>query len=205
MKSYPSIPRVMDAGKFGERCHVFVKYDGSNLRWEWSKKKGWYKHGTRHRLFGPDEAPYNQAIELFKPIGEQVERIVRELYQNPEEIIAFTEFFGPSSFAGSHDLNEPKELKLIDVSVYKKGFIPPKIFVEHFSQPWAATCLSTSAFLDHDLIDSVRGGKLAEDGVVEGVVCKGFGKKGIWSAKIKTQAYLDRLKEKFGRDWEKFV
>ena len=29
-----------------------------------------------------------------------------------ERITAFTEFFGPSSFAGTHVLEEPKELKL---------------------------------------------------------------------------------------------
>ena len=47
MKEYPSIPyRIhgdLDIIAFG-------KYDGSNIRAEWSQKKGFYKFGTRKRL-----------------------------------------------------------------------------------------------------------------------------------------------------------
>jgi len=44
MKSYPSIP-----GKHtnGIPLTVFDKLDGSNIRAEWSKKRGFYKFGTR--------------------------------------------------------------------------------------------------------------------------------------------------------------
>ncbi len=65
MKAYPSIPLSTDSRSIGEPCIGFYKYDGSNLRWEWSKKQGWHKFGTRTRLFGKDEEPYNQAIPLF--------------------------------------------------------------------------------------------------------------------------------------------
>ena len=47
MKSYPSIPKF----SFGDiKLHTFDKLDGSNLRFEWTKKKGWYKFGTRSWL-----------------------------------------------------------------------------------------------------------------------------------------------------------
>lgn len=44
----------------------------------------------------------------------------------------------------------------------------------------------------------------------EGVICKGHLTKGnffgkMWMCKIKTQAYLDKLKNRFGDDWEKYA
>ena len=40
--------------------------------------------------------------------------------------------------------------------------------------------------------------------VAEGVVCKG-GKTGdTWMVKIKTNAYMNRLKESFASDWENY-
>lgn len=51
MKQYPSI-NSSNGQSFKEFvADVFDKLDGSNLRFEWSKKQGWYKFGTRHRLF----------------------------------------------------------------------------------------------------------------------------------------------------------
>ena len=54
-------------------------------------------------------------------------------------------------------------------------------------------------------------GKFAEDvrtgkyGVSEGVVCKGgSGGPDLWMAKIKTYAYLERLKRAFGERWEDY-
>lgn len=50
MQQYPSILGSSKA-PLGEPCIAFVKYDGSNLRWEWSPKRGWNKYGTRTQLF----------------------------------------------------------------------------------------------------------------------------------------------------------
>jgi len=35
-------------GKFGEYSYSFIKYDGSNLRFCWNRKRGWYKFGSRN-------------------------------------------------------------------------------------------------------------------------------------------------------------
>jgi hypothetical protein len=50
MEQYPSIEGSSKA-PLGKPCIAFYKYDGSNLRWEWNPKKGWFKFGTRHELF----------------------------------------------------------------------------------------------------------------------------------------------------------
>jgi hypothetical protein len=44
------------------------------------------------------------------------------------------------------------------------------------------------------------------NGVYEVYVCKGVDSKNMqWMVKIKTKEYLDKLKNKFGDDWEKMV
>jgi hypothetical protein len=107
-----------------------VKYDGSNLRWEWSPKKGWNKFGTRRQLFDASTPLYNQAIPLFLDgMGDEIVYRTKQIVKNPERITAFTEFFGPSSFAGQHVEDEEKELRLFDVFLFKKAFVPPKQFV----------------------------------------------------------------------------
>ena len=52
--------------------------------------------------------------------------------------------------------------------------------------------------MNRQLITAVPEGQYARD---ESVVCEGNG----WSAKIKTAAYLNRLKTNFGDDWEKYA
>ena len=60
--------------------------------------------------------------------------------------------------------------------------------------------------LTDEFIASVRRNDFELD---EGVICKGTQGKGsyrgkVWMAKIKTQAYLDRLKNRFGDEWSKY-
>jgi hypothetical protein len=187
MLQYPSI-NSWRKSPIGKPCVAFVKYDGSNLRWEWSPKRGWYKFGTRRQMFDHNTPLYNQAIEIFQDeMGPViVEQTKYHIQKNVERIIAFTEFFGPSSFSGSHEPDEPKTLKLFDVSTYKKGFIAPKTFVEMFEKfDWAAE----EVYRGNMSLEFVRDVKSGKYPVYEGVICKGDG----WQAKIKTDEYLARL------------
>lgn len=202
MKQYPSIPGSRSRKlPLGENCVGFYKYDGSNLRWEWNRKRGFYKFGTRHRLFGPDEAPYNQAIDYFKAyMAKSIEDTMVRSYSGITDFIVFTEFFGPSSFAGSHVLEEEKQLKLFDVWIPKKGLIPPNEFISKFgSGDWVAKPIYFGIFHEQ-LITDVREGRHQ---VEEGMVVKGV--NGDWMAKIKTNAYLEKLRDKFGQGWTKFA
>jgi hypothetical protein len=51
-------------------------------------------------------------------LAESFEKVFRDnpAYQRIERATVYCEFFGPSSFAGQHDWDEPKELVVIDVS-----------------------------------------------------------------------------------------
>ena len=47
MKTYPSIARSSGQSFREFDAHVFEKIDGSNLRFEWSEKRGWHKSGPQ--------------------------------------------------------------------------------------------------------------------------------------------------------------
>lgn len=188
MLQYPSIASWRQS-PIGKPCIAFNKYDGSNLRWEYSPKQGWNKFGTRKTMFDKNTPLYTQAIELFMDnmAGTIVETTNHAFGRKVERITAFTEFFGPSSFAGSHEHDEQKQLKLFDVFVFKKGFIPPKQFSKLFGKhDWTAEVIYEGN-MSREFIEDVRQGKYP---VYEGVICKGAD----WNAKIKTIEFLNRLK-----------
>jgi hypothetical protein len=198
MKHYPSIlgSKFCTIGKPGI---AFYKYDGSNLRWEWNKKSGWNKFGTRNLLFDRTTEPYNQSIEMFlDDIGPKIIEELKQIDRNLIKTTAFTEFFGPNSFAGSHEDDDPKELRLFDVMMYRKGFIPPDQFVEMFGKyKWSAEVIYRGE-IDLQFIQDVREGKYP---VVEGVVCKGDD----FVFKVKTNEYLAKLKRVFQDKWEDYA
>lgn len=195
MLQYPSIDGWKKS-PIGKPCVAFYKYDGSNLRWEYNPKRGWTKMGTRRTMFDENTPLYNQAIELFNDTigGTVVDAVNHAFGRKVERITAFTEFFGPSSFAGFHEHDEQKELRLFDVFVFKKGFVPPKQFVKLFGkQDWCAEVIYEGN-MSQQFIEDVRNGKYP---VYEGVICKGDG----WTSKIKTLEYLNRLHSDYQDMW----
>lgn len=193
MLQYPSIDGSSKA-PLGNPCIAFYKYDGSNLRWEWSPKKGWHKFGTRRQLFDKNTPLYNQAIPLFMGFADELVYKVKQQNKGIERITAFTEFFGPSSFAGSHDETEAKELKLLDVFLFKNGFIPPKTFKKMFEGRDYFPEIIYEGNLNKQFIIDVRDSKYPVD---EGVICKGDD----YMIKIKTHAYFEKLRNNFDDTW----
>ena len=199
MKQYPSIPNSKTM-KFGEESIIFYKYDGSNLRWEWSKKKSFYKAGTRNRLFDETDEIFGEAISLFEnKYAEQLERTLVNNYKNVERAMFFTEFFGNNSFAGTHKKSDVKELKLFDVNIYKKGLIDPFEFVNNFGHlDFSAEVLFKGKFTK-PMIQEIRDSQTLN----EGVIVKGGKGHKIWMAKIKTLIYWERL-QNFTNNPEKY-
>lgn len=199
MLAYPSIARWQDGGHIGDPCLAFYKYDGSNLRFEWSPKRKWYKFGSRTQLFDKSSEQFGPAIAQFEStMAEEIADIVQKDHgRKLERIVAFCEYYGVSSFAGTHVAEEAKELVLFDVSVYKHGFMEPRKFVKLFGDKLYAAKVVYEGNMNMPFIDAVRHGQYP---VYEGVICKGID----WKAKIKTFEYLNRLKNRFGDDWEKY-
>jgi len=199
MQQYPSIQGSAKA-PLNKQCIAFYKYDGSNLRWEWNPKTGWDKFGTRKHLFDASDLQFNQAIPIFlDTMADEILYHTKQIVKNPHRITAFTEFFGPNSFAGSHVQEDPKELRLFDVFLFKKGFVPPKQFVQVYGSMDQAAEIVYEGSLNKKFIDDIRTGKGGYD-VFEGVICKGSD----FMVKIKTDKYFERLRNKYPERWQEF-
>jgi hypothetical protein len=199
VKDYPSIERSAGQDFREFDAYVFDKPDGSNLRWEWARKSGWYKQGTRSRLFDSTDEMFGGAIEVFRArLADPLEKIFRD--ERWERAIAFTEFWGPRSFAGLHEPGDAMRLTLFDVNPYKKGILGPALFLRTFGK----SDLDVPAFLGvhrwtRGFVERVRRGEL--EGVTEeGVVGKaGEGHK-LVMAKAKTQAWVDKVIARYGAE-----
>lgn len=207
MLQYPSIEGYSTSKQhLGKQCIAFNKYDGSNLRWEWSPKQSWHKFGTRRTMFDATTDPWSKAIPLFMEIADEIElRAKRVAGSKIERITAFTEYFGPSSFAGQHDHSEPMQLKLFDIALYKRGFMQPEDFLKHFElKPYCAEVVYRGPFTESLKEDVFNGGYE----VGEGVIVKGLGvrhEREQWACKLKTRFWYQRLKAKFGDQWEQYA
>jgi len=199
MKQYPEIMGPRKAPHAS--CIAFEKYDGSNLRFEWSKKQGWYKFGTRRRLFDETDESFGPAISLFMDsIANELDHIFRQHkhFRNRDQCVVFCEYFGPQSFAGLHDPNDTMTLRIIDVAIHKKGIILPKDFLKLFNGLPIARMVYQGNF-GPQLVKDVMDGKY---NVEEGIVAKGVkpGSKNpqhrFWMAKVKTRTWMEKLKEK---------
>lgn len=204
MKEYPSICGASRAPR--QPCIAFYKYDGSNLRFEWSKKRGWYKFGTRHRMFDQTDEVFGVAVKLFnETIAPVIDPILKKEWRDSQEFIVFCEFFGDKSFAGQHNNNDhTRKLVLFDVNVHKQGFVSPREFSKIFSPLDIGAKVVYDGNLNESFIQQVRENTLPGVTLNEGVVCKGGIKHDRWMAKIKTNAYIQKLKDTFSGDWQKY-
>jgi hypothetical protein len=206
MKKYPKIP-YWNKGFFDEFCYAFDKLDGSNIRVEWQRKLakkstigGFAKFGTRQTMIGKNH-PFGEVVDIFyKELAGPLEKIFfnHPHFRNQPKITLFLEYFGVNSFAGLHQESDEKQLILIDVDQYQKGFVPPKDFIEIFKGIGIPKVIY-QGFYTTDFIQEVRSNKY---NLTEGVVCKGVRKtKGrdiVWMTKIKTDEWLERVKKKMG-------
>lgn len=191
-------------------CVAFEKYDGSNLRFFWDHKRGWHSTGTRYRWFKAVTPTFGPAVAAFqRDHARGVLDVLRRFkeYRGVNELVAFCEFFGPSTFSGLHDESEEKQLVLFDVYLPGRGFVPPKDFVAHFGHLPVAKVVYEGPF-SRGFVEDVQAGKYA---VREGVVAKGLHnrrqRKGqasqeVWMAKVKTRAWLAELERRAGESEE---
>jgi hypothetical protein len=193
---------------------AFEKLDGTNLHWDWERDFGWHSFGARRDEF--DLSPAGIArwaaahpnlvgcVDSFRAtLVGGLEQVFRSggWYENFTAFRVFTEWLGPQSFAGLHRAGDVMETVLFDVEAIGFGLIGPEQFVRDFGHLRSARVVFRGKFTGQ-FAEEVRRGKY---GVKEGVICKGgTGGSDLWMAKIKTMAYLERLKEAFGERWEDY-
>jgi hypothetical protein len=204
MKSYPSIDHKIN----GEvDIYAFDKLDGSNIRAEWSLKRGLYKFGTRKRIIDITDRHLGKSVKLIKELEESLHKICQRNRWH-REVVFFFEFWGPHSFAGQHRREDDHKVTLIDVSVHKQGFLPPRDFIKSFEGKIEIPKVFHHGKVGPEFVDIVKQSAL-EGMTFEGVVCKAKNPRGKKTGKrvafkIKSQAWLDKLKEECGEDEKKF-
>jgi hypothetical protein len=189
MKHYPSITKEIRHDIY---IYAFDKLDGSNIRAEWNAKKGFYKFGTRNQLTDEKTMPFGKSIPLIREkYEEDLTKIFKE--QGWRDALCFFEYWGPSSFAGNHNFEEKLDVTLIDVNPFKQGILFPADFIELFGGlDIPKVCYE--GYVSENLFDKVKNSAL--NGMTfEGCVCKGSDNGKLVMFKIKSKAWLDRLKD----------
>ena len=172
----------------GQRCIAFEKLDGSNVRFEWSGKQGWYKFGTRKTMIGHDSY-FKQAKSLILATDDLIPKIL-DYPKFP--FVAFFEFLGDGSFAGFH-IDDPKRIILLDVSIYKKGILSPFDFIKKFNTLIPIPKIIFDGHLTQNFVDNVKHNKI---GSFEGAVIKGIDNNRVWMTKIKSDAWINAVRVK---------
>lgn len=199
MKSYPKI-EYFNKGIFNSDCIGFDKLDGSNFRAEWSRKRGFYKFGTRSTMIDIKDENFGRAIPIFlEKYNDSLSKIFIDKYKKVENFVVFAEYFGENSFAGQHDPEDDMDIVLFDVNQYKRGFISPYEFIDNFGHLSIPNIIYEGKYTDH-LINDVKNNIY---NLKEGLVVKGISKtkkdnEFIWQVKIKTNLWLEKFRNKFG-------
>ncbi len=212
MIEYPSIINSSKAPR--QPMIAFEKLDGSNIRVKYTAKRGFDLFGSRTQLLDETHPILGGVVKVFnETCKEALEEYFRKYYPNEREMEVFGEYVGPNSFAGFHsDPVDKMRFVLFDVMMIRKGyneFLLPQEFVKLAERN--ASVPTPRVIYEGNLTDEFISRVRADEfGTFEGVVCKGKQGLGsfrgkVWMCKIKTNAYLQLLKEKKGADWVKFA
>ena len=195
MKEYPSIPPgIGTAFRAIPGAYIFDKLDGNNLRFEWSCKRGWYKQGSRRRLFDETDPILGPAIGVFKnTLAGPLHNLANK--QRWLSVIVYCEYWSKNSLAGLHIPGEPKELTIFDAEINGKELLPPKDFIKIFKKMPTAKFLGQHNFT-RGFVQDVYDGSL-EGITFEGIVAKGLNGKKFVRAKAKTRLWLEAIKTNY--------
>lgn len=182
METYPSISSTPVLGVY---AYAFEKIDGSQIRAEWARKRGFYKVGSRTRLVGESDL-LGQARGLLKANYAEVLAGVFSCMRW-ERVVCFFELAGPQSFAGSHVVGDTLDLTLFDVLPYREEMVSPKAFLKLFEGVARTPEVFYQGEVTEEFLESVR----SSTELREGVVCKSPG--GLMF-KVKTRAWVERVK-----------
>lgn len=212
---YPKIPSP--TGCPLKKCHVFEKYDGTNMHWVF-KKSEWVSFGTRRDSFPYSPVGFeefakahpelSEAPKLFDAGGLLEEFMMRSC--SPQEYTLFTEYHGKNSFAGQHQPGDSMRHTIIDLIKGNK-MMSPNDFIKFFTHTeWViangydkfdvAKCIHSGKYTGQ-LVEDIRNGKYP---LKEGAVIKGLVDKQTYMTKVKTNAYMERLKSEFKDKWSDY-
>ena len=201
MKIYPTIPYYGDYWNLP--IYAFDKCDGSNVKFEYSKKRGFYKFGTKNMMIDKTHSEYGFVIDLFlNKYSDGLDKVFRtKTYRDTLSFVCFAELKGKNSSFGQHRFfDDVFDITLFDVLPYNKDFIPPGHFIDDFGHLGIPKLIYTGN-LNREFVNRVKDN---EFDLEEGVVCKGVIKKDkrLYYCKIKTNKWLDELKSHYPQLYE---
>lgn len=222
MKHYDSFENIKyDGTLLGEEVWGFNKIDGQNFCVKFSpKQKEFTMFGSKTQNVDESSEQFGAAVIYFKTnLEEIIKQIIiknsskKGIFNGVKEITLFFEWYGENTFSGFHISGEELKLCLIDVFLYKKGYIEPKEFYKLFAHVDEIEIpeIIYVGKLTKDFIWSIQNNDWTKDGcqyptVKEGVVVKRStlmkGQR-LPKSKIKTSWWLNELKSKFPTDWER--
>lgn len=195
MKDYPHIQRSTGQSFRAFKAHLWDKLDGSNIRVEWSKKRGWYKYGSRTRLLDITDAILGPAVPLFKQtLADPLAKLAVD--QRWQHLVVFAEFWGPHSIAGHHNPNDPMQLTLFDICPDKRGIAGPVTFLKLCADLPIPRYLGEVNWT-REFVERVWRGEI-EGVTLEGVVGKAGERHKLVMAKAKTKAWIETVYSRFG-------
>jgi len=191
LKQYPTIDRDFHSGPF----YVFDKLDGSNVRTEWTRKKGFGKFGRRHGLLDDTNPLLSERAPtlILDKYGDDLHDVFKRM--RVERVTAFFEFWGPNSFAGNHEESDEQTVTLLDVIPYKQGMLEPAKFLRQFGH-LDLPALLHQGNVTQAMVQQIKTGTLPGM-TFEGVVCKGHYERKLGRPvmfKIKNSAWIDKLR-----------
>lgn len=197
MLLYPSIHRSQGQDFREFDAYIFDKLDGNNLRFEWTRRRGWNKYGTRERLFDQSDPLFGPAIPLFhQRLAEPLEKVAR--HQRWQKVIVFAEYWGKQSLGGLHAPGDAMTLTVFDAAADDRGFLDPRDFVKamdpRYVDPQYVAQLLAHRRWTRGFVASVLDGTF-EGPTFEGVVGKA---KDGYMAKAKTQAWISAIMQRHG-------
>jgi len=207
MKYYHSIEKNIE-DYIGQYAYGFRKFDGSNFCAEWNKKlskksqftNGFGKFGTRTQMIKNANNPFTEAVNIFMDkYSKKLDEIFtsEKIFRGVDTITVYGEFYGPLSFAGQHnwiyDIDD-FDVTIFDMFLYKKDFLKPGDFIDLFSHLRIPKVIY-KGILTEEIINLVK--RNAFD-LEEGVVFKGVQDNKVWMAKLKTNAWLEKVRALYG-------
>lgn len=200
---------------------AFEKYDGTCLvaEHDW-KHPGHFFFGCRSDIplyewilkqeFTKQHPEMKYSAELINSYLKQYGDLILTRLQDAKikfeyDNVRFVfEYFGKDSFAGQHNPRSDRDIVLIDLILLEnqeekilETYLSPDIFVNVAKDCRSARVIYQGKF-NGSFVEDVRKGNFD---VVEGVVCKGYGKYQS-VCKVKTNSYMEKLKNHFKDDWK---
>lgn len=220
MKHYDSFENIKyDGTLLGEEVWAFNKFDGQNFCAKFSpKQKTFTGFGSKTQSVDETSEQFGDTVRYFKEnMNETLSDIILfnskkgGIFTGVQEITVFCEWYGENSFSGFHKDGDLMHLPVIDVNLYKKGYIEPKPYYKMFSglDNIELPEVIYKGKLTQEFIKSIQENDWTADGclyptVKEGVVVKRStlmkGQRRP-QAKIKTDWWLNTLKSKYV-NWE---